>query len=142
MFYVNINGQQRLVKFGARNENGVSNFETLLPSTAEAIRRHSLFKRGVIHEHERPQEKKEAPKPIVKPTAEINTATPMPAVSDNAVDIPDNKKDDTEEIKAVNFTQAKSILSKRLGIKFSDIKTPDQLKQLAKDNNITIVFGK
>ena len=42
---------------------------------------------------------------------------------------------------AKNFTQAKSMLSKKLGINYKDIKTPDQLMKLAKDNGIIIKYS-
>ena len=65
IFFVNINGQQRLVQFGSRNANGSSIFQTTNEKTAEAIRNHSLYRRGVVVEQveKKPEVKKpEAPK--------------------------------------------------------------------------------
>lgn len=152
MFYVTINGVQRLVKFGSRNANGASVFITSLRSTAEAIREHSLFKRGVIVEQnpvvEEPEKK---PEPVTDPVVQM-FIPPKAAVREDVTEEPEepteipedevtNHADESEIIKAKNFTQAKSLLSKKLGINYKDIKTPDQMMKLAKDNGIIIKYS-
>jgi hypothetical protein len=130
-FYVNVGGQQRLVKFGERNAYGASVFQTILRETAEAIRRHSLFKRGVIRE-------------AVNDTAAEDTAarvtTEVLGSGRSTDEAP--KGPEAETIEAKNFTQAKSAVAKKLGIGYNDIKTPDQLMQLAKEHGLNIVYKK
>jgi len=153
-FYVNVAGQQRLVRFGERNSFGASEFRTQLRETAEAIRRHSLYKRGVIREMVSEEEAAKAVGARVR-AAVVTSDTAARADGDarvrTAVDTAgtaagaDGETAVTaakEVIEARNFTQAKSLLAKRLEIAYSDIKTPDQLLQKAKEAGIEIVYNK
>ena len=148
IFYVNINGQQRLVKFGERDTFGVSAFQTTNPYTAEAIRKSSLYKKGVIKEEIKVEEK---PEPVImgevkKVPADLETEpTPVDedaVVNDTVIEGATSTDNNENVIEAKNFTQAKSILSKKLNIKYNDIKTPDQLMKLASEANITIKYVK
>ena len=148
-FYVNVKGQQRLVKFGDRNAYGASVFTTMLRETAEAIRRHSLYKRGVIKEQvtEKPQAVQAptpTPKVVNKPVAKVATQTQQtkPATKEPTTTAAPEQTTKKELLEARNFTQAKSLLAKKLGIAYSDIKTPDQLMQLAKQAGIEVVYSK
>lgn len=144
MFYVNIGGIQRLVRFGSRNGNGVSVFTTALRSTAEAIRKHSLYLRGVVKEQVVVKPAADAAGVVAgkaslksegnagRPTAQIPAADTTGVVAD--------AEPQAEVIEAKNFTQAKSMLAKRLDIKYQDIKTPEQLLQLAKESGIIIKY--
>ena len=146
IFYININGQQRLVKFGERDTFGVSAFQTTNPYTAEAIRKSSLYKKGVIKEESKVEEK---PEPVImgevkKVPADLE-AEPTPVDEETVVNDTVNEgatsTDNNENvIEARNFTQAKSMLAKKLNIKYNDIKTPDQMMQLAKDAGITLKY--
>ncbi len=140
-FYVNVKGQLRLVKFGERNSYGACVFTTMLRETAEAIRRHSLYKRGVIKEQvtEKPQTAVETPAP--KPKVVAKPAAPQVKKETAATETPE-QTEKKEVVEARNFTQAKSLLAKKLGIAYSDIKTPDQLMQLAKQAGVEIVYSK
>ena len=138
IFFVNINGQQRLVQFGSRNANGSSIFQTTNEKTAEAIRNHSLYRRGVVVEQveKKPEVKKpEAPK---QESHAMGVVTDKPEA--NATGMVAESEEQGEIIEAKNFTQAKSLLAKRLDIKYNDIKNPDQLMKLAKDAGITIKY--
>lgn len=139
-FYVNIEGQQRLVRFGERNSYGASMFQTQLAKTAEAIRKHSLFKRGVIKEMTREEPKAAtATMPETKvPGTERNGANEANGANGQA----DGATGQENVLEVKNFTQAKSALAKKLDIAYSDIKTPMQLEELAKKAGITIVYKK
>lgn len=149
IFYVSINGQQKLVRFGERDTFGVSAFQTTNRYTAEAIRKTSLFKKGVIKEESKVEEEKPATvipakkAPVPEKSADPTTTEPT---DNQATTGTDNGNPDAgngqEVIEAKNFTQAKSILSKKLNIKYNDIKTPDQLMKLASEANITINYVK
>lgn len=153
MFYVSISGQMRLVRFGDRNMNGTSVFQTSNKETAEAIRKHSLFKRGVVKESfiEDKSVGKTNGRSNVKTsqgsevnagraTAEVNTAEGI-AADGTSTEVNTGEGGIQEEvIEAKNYTQAKSMLAKRLEISYNDIKNPDQLLQLAKKSGITIRY--
>ena len=149
IFYVSINGQQKLVRFGERDTFGVSAFQTTNRYTAEAIRKTSMFKKGVIKEESKVEEEKPATIiPAKKAPAPEKPADPTTTepTDNQATTGTDNGNPDTGNsenvIEAKNFTQAKSILSKKLDIKYNDIKTPDQLMKLASEANITIKYVK
>ena len=164
MFYVNIGGVMRLVQFGARNANGQSVFMTNNKNTAEAIRKHSLFRRGVVTEFEASDEPE---KPATKVTGtERRTRPAEPATEGTGTerrteepaepDEPATEGAGTERgtersteqgteqgeevIEAKNYTQARSLLAKRLEISYNDIKNPEQLIKLAKDAGITVKY--
>lgn len=138
-FYVNVAGQQRLVRFGERNTFGSSVYTTKLRETAEAIRRHSLYKRGVIRE----QVSDEAPKiKAATPVLEAPAKNERSEAKTEGADAKTKKEMAKEVMEARNFTQAKSLLAKRLDIPYNTIKTPDQLQQLAKEAGIEIVYNK
>jgi hypothetical protein len=148
IFHVTINGQRRIVNFGERSQSGVSLFQTSDGKTAEAIRNSSMFKRGIIEENSIITEK---PK-----TKNVQTPTPKKVAAAPAAQAPEQTPDQsgtqpltvdqsgsTENVIEVKtFTQAKSVLSKKLGIAFNEIKTPDQLAQMAKDAGLTFVYCK
>ena len=143
MFYVGIGGQSRLVQFGSRNVNGTSLFQTSDDNVAEAIRKHSLFKRGAITEFEREKTVKKPAKPVLRYNPIVQE--PVNTVKKPEVTVIDDNEEygqpvGTEVIEAKNFTQAKSMLAKRLNIKYNDIKNPGMLVQLAKDAGITIKY--
>ena len=152
IFYVSINGQQKLVRFGERDTFGVSAFQTTNRYTAEAIRKTSLFKKGVIKEESKVEEKKPATvipakkAPVPEKPADPTITEPTEPTDNQTTTGTDNGNPDAgngqEVIEAKNFTQAKSILSKKLNIKYNDIKTPDQLMKLASEANITINYVK
>lgn len=138
MFYVSISGQMRLVRFGDRNMNGTSVFQTSNKETAEAIRKHSLFKRGVV------KESFIEDKSVGKTNGRSNVKTSQGSEVNAAIATADGNTGkevrQEEVIEAKNYTQAKSMLAKRLEISYNDIKNPDQLLQLAKKSGITIRY--
>lgn len=138
MFYVSISGQMRLVRFGDRNMNGTSVFQTSNKETAEAIRKHSLFKRGVV------KESFIEDKSVGKTNGRSNVKTSQGSEVNAAIATADGNTGkevrQEEVIEAKNYTQAKSMLAKRLNISYNDIKNPDQLLQLAKKSGITIRY--
>lgn len=140
IFYINVGGQLRLVRFGERNAFGGSVFSTTRALSAEAIRKTALFKRGIIKEvTSLPQ-----PAPAVKdPSASASPAV-KGAVKQTAAPKKETKTaaDETkaELLKAKNYTQARSLLAKKLGINYRDIKSPDQLNQLANDAGVVVEY--
>jgi len=138
MFYVSISGQMRLVRFGDRDMNGTSVFQTSNKETAEAIRKHSLFKRGVV------KESFIEDKSVGKTNGRSNVKTSQGSEVNAAIATADGNTGkevrQEEVIEAKNYTQAKSMLAKRLEISYNDIKNPDQLLQLAKKSGITIRY--
>lgn len=139
-FYVNVAGQQRLVRFGERNAFGASTFTTRLRDTAEAIRRHSLYKRGVIREQV--SDEADAVTVLEAPAKGERVVTAMQAPAKEEKPIEAKQVTSKEVMEVRNFTQAKSMLAKRLDIAYGSIKTPDQLLQLAKEANIEIIYNK
>lgn len=140
-FYVNIDGQRKLVSFGERDSSGESSFQTENPKTAEAIRQNSYYKKGVIVENTiiQPEAKVTAEKKTGKKPEPKKGPEPKKESAIEPLTIP-NKKEGEEVLEVKNFTQAKSVISKKLGIAYNSIKTPDQLAKLAKDAGYTIVY--
>lgn len=152
IFYVTVDGRTRLVQFGERSQWGASNFSTDDAKVAAAIRRHSMFLRGVITETTPPQQEppKQVKKAATKPVGEQagTVAGQSPAADDDEGQGTDETGqdgagDDTANvIEADNFTQAKEAVMKRLGVDKDAVKTPILLQKVAKDNGLTINYKK
>ena len=138
IFHVLVNGLNRLIQFGERNNAGASTFYTPDINVACAIRRTSMFKRGVIKEFG--EQAKPAPKEVEKKASPVTSqgvvtnAAPVPSKQEKAAE----KADNVIEVK--NFTQAKEAVSKKLGIAKSAIKTPALLARVCKEEGLEIKY--
>lgn len=122
---VQAGGRNRLVEFGERNGNGVSCYQTSDAIIAQAIRRHSLSRRGVIVETTPPQQ--EQPQPEPKKVAKAET---QPKAADGT------------PIRAFdNFTVARETITKELGIARNRVRTPATLEKLARENGFVIKYN-
>lgn len=122
---VQAGGRNRLIEFGERNSNGVSCFQTTDAITANAIRRHSLSRRGVIVETTPPQQQE--PEPEIKKVVKADT---QPKAADGT------------PIRAFdNFTLARETITKELGIPRTKVRTPATLEKLARENGFIIKYN-
>lgn len=135
IFDVMIDGRKRLVQFGERSQFGASNFSTTDEKVAAAIRKHSMFKRGVITESTINAEDKD------KSTGAV-PSDKVPSIQKDPAQKATEEPDELDVIEVENFTQAKSAIIKRLGIDKNMVKTPPMLNKVAKDNGITIHYKK
>lgn len=158
IFYVTVEGRRLLVQFEERNQFGASNFTTTNEKVADAIRKHSMFERGIISENTPPQEvKKKRRRDRTNGADGVNGAD----VAENAQrqdDTPEEPRDseqgegdltppspdesDDNVIEVENFTQAKEAVIKRLGVSVDSIKTPILLNKVCKDNGLKIKYTK
>lgn len=123
---VQAGGRNRLVEFGERNEAGVSTFFTTNDAVAQAIRRHSLSRRGVIVETTKPQEP--APEKAKKATA--------------APQKPEEKTSDGTPVRAFdNYSVARETITKELGIPKTKVRNPAALEKIAKENGFIIKYN-
>lgn len=144
-------GVRRLVEFGDRNINGASSFITSDPKVAQAIRRHSMSRRGIIIEttpsqKEEPVVEEAKPQPrtlgvvkgIVKPAAP-QTRKPAGKKADAKKFQPQQKP--AGKVRAyANFSVAKSAISKEFGIPKTKIKTASALDKFAFENGFSIKY--
>lgn len=135
IFQVTVEGRQRLVRFSERNQFGASTFCTPDAKVAEAIRKTSMVKRGVIEETT-PKEEKKPQGTAAQVARPAESPQPHEGVDDE-VQPPDSKAD---VIEVDNFSQAKEAVAKRLGIDKSSIRTPPDLSAVAKRNGIIIKY--
>lgn len=142
IFHANVGGKTMLVEFGERSSYGASVFITPDPNIAQAIRRTSMFQRGVIKETT-PEEK-----PAVAAAKKADTATngktsleaAKPAKTTKASQEQPKATNPDNIIEADNFTQAKEIVARRLGIDRRTMKNPASLDKVAKENGLTIHY--
>lgn len=161
VFIVSAGGRNRLVEFSDRNENGVAVYKTDDEKIAQAVRKTSMARRGVITEtsqlpaeepkpaqptivlpkrtlqavvtsqKERTVLEKPAPKPKPQPKAVI-TPKPEQKVKGKEVSI------ETKEFE--NFTMAREAISKTYGIPKNKLRNPMALDKVAKENGFVIKY--
>ena len=120
---VQAGGRNRLVEFGERNEYGVSCFNTSDGAVANAIRKHSLARRGVIIETTPPQQ----PEPEAAPVVENS----KPATGG-----------ETGNVRTYdNYTIAREAITKEFGILKSTVRTPTALDKVAREHGFTIRYS-
>lgn len=143
VFYVaTADGRRLLVRFGERNSYGASNFATTDKQVAAAIRKHSMFQRGVIIETTPPKEKKKpaktAPLPTTPPPAGEQDPDTGGETGGEQTPPPEDAGNADNVINADNFTLAKEAVMKRLGVDADAVKTPILLNKVCKDNGIEL----
>lgn len=126
MFVVQTGGHNRLIEFGDRNQNGTSVFMTTDPGVAQAVRRNSLYRRGVIVETTKEPE----PQPVA--STPINKTEPLASTSAGSV---------SPEVREYeNFTVAREAIVKEFGIKKSEVRNPTALARVAGEHGFTIKY--
>lgn len=147
IFHIVVDGRTQLVQFGERSQWGASNFSTTDEKVAAAIKRHSMYKRGVITEFV--QEDKKPAKQVRKPAGKAEcTAAQQPQDTGKegqeppTPETPPGETDAANVIEAENFTQAREAVMKRLGIGKDAVKNPILLQQVAKEAGLTIKYNK
>ena len=124
MFVVQTGGHNRLVEFGDRNQNGTSVFVTTDLSVAQAVRRSSLYRRGIIIETTKEPE----PQPV-QPSKPVQPNSP----AQHAESSPEIREYD-------NFTVAREAIVKEFGIKKSEVRNPTALARVAGEHGFTIKY--
>lgn len=124
VFIVQSGGRKRLVEFGDRNENGVAVFKTTDAGVAQAVRRSSMSRRGVITESTKFVEPAPQPK---KPEGEkVAEKQQDPA----AVPVREYG----------NFTLAREAICKEFSLKKSEVRNPTALANVAKQYGFSIKY--
>lgn len=127
VFVVQCGGRNRLVEFGDRNISGASVFITTDPNVAQAIRRSSLSRRGVIVETTKPQE------PAPEKASQTNTNTTQKTQSPQEPASPEVRPYE-------NFTLAREAIIKEFGLKKSEVRNPTALARVAQEHGFTIKY--
>ena len=123
VFVVQAGGVKRLVEFGDRNENGVSAYSTTNAAIAQAIRRSSLSRRGVI------KESTKYPDPETQPSAPVKAAEKKP------------QKPAAPTVREYeNFTLAREAIIKEFGLKKSEVRNPTALARVATEHGFSIKY--
>lgn len=130
VFVVQTGGHNRLVEFGDRNQNGTSVFATTDANVAAAVRRSSLYRRGVIIETTREPEPA-APSPSPGTSA-------FPGTSGSSVTSGSSASPEVREYD--NFTVAREAIVKEFGIKKSEVRNPTALARVAQEHGFNIKY--
>lgn len=126
VFVVQTGGHNRLIEFGDRNQNGTSVFMTTDPGVAQAVRRNSLYRRGVIQETTKEPE----PQPVA--------SSPSKPIEPKSPTQPTDSSPDVREYE--NFTVAREAIVKEFGIKKSEVRNPTALARVAGEHGFTIKY--
>lgn len=123
---VQTGGRNRLVEFGERNGNGVAEYFTTNDAVAQAIRRHSLSRRGVIVETTRqqqaePEKPKAAVVQLLAQAEQTESGVPVRAYD--------------------NFTFAREAICKEFDIPKSSVRSMVALEAVAKEHGFTIKYS-
>lgn len=135
-FIVSAGGRNLLVSFGNRNQAGVAVFMTKEEKVANAIRRHSLSRRGIIEETTK-QKPVEAAKPTIKPVATVAKTAPVAEKQAPKKAVSDAEPKEREYD---NYTVARESICKELGIKKTTVRNPETLALVAKEHGIIIKY--
>ena len=146
-------GVRRLVEFGDRNLNGASSFLTSDAKVAQAIRRHSMSRRGIIiettpNQKDDPVVEEAKPQPrtlgvvkgVVKPAA--TQTRKLVAKKTDAKNTQPHQEPAGKVREFANFSVAKSAISKEFGIPKTKIKTASALDKFASENGFSIKYTK
>ena len=150
-FIINAGGRNLLVQFGDPNSNGVSTFTTKDPKVANAIRKNSLSRRGIICESSesagKELETEKKVKNVAMPTKETEKAdeggekTPEDAGDEAPAEKADEGGEKTpEEREYDNYTVARESICKELGINKGTVRNPEALARVAKEHGIIIKY--
>lgn len=148
-FTVMANGVRWLVEFGDRNINGASSFTTKNAKVAQAIRKHSLSRRGVIIEttpHQIEEAIIEEPKPQPRTLAVVKGIvkpgnTKKPVTKTNKTTEPKDPDKPTGEVREyANFSVAKNAICKEFNIPKTKVKNPGALAKIAAEKGFTIKY--
>ncbi len=158
IFYANVGGRSRLIQFGERNHAGASVFMTQEEKVAEAVRRNSMFKRGVITE----TTIKEEVKPVIAEAEPQRTeqtgkakknakggkkgsakkggknAAPVKAESVKAEAEPQRTEQEAKSFR--DFSHAREWFGKEYGVSRKELRNPTMLAEYAKKYNVTIKY--
>lgn len=123
VFVVQAGGRKRLVEFGERGDNGVSLFTTTDENVAQAIRRSSMSRRGIIVETTVEQ------KPETRPEAAVKTP-----------EKPVEKPAEGNVREYDNFTVAREAITREFSIPKSEVRNPTALDRAAKEHGFSIIY--
>lgn len=145
-FVVSVGGRNLLIPFGSRNQAGVSTFMTLDEKVAQAVRRHSLSRRGIIQETTKPAEKPSGT--VAKPEANTTGVVTRPAgkptgtvaAEKQAAKAAGTTAAEPKEREYDNYTVARESICKELGIKKSEVRNPSALAKVAQEHGIIIKY--
>ena len=164
-FIVQAGGRRKLIEFGDRNENGVSSFFTTDAKVAQAVRKHSLSRRGAIvettrHLEEEPVQEFVKPQPAVRtvalvkgvgakpvhsirPTGKISLrpkapAKPSPKKTQAVSDAVGGTSGEVREY--ANYTVAREAICKEFSVPKSKVRNPTALAQVAKEHGFSIKY--
>lgn len=139
-FIINAGGRNLLVQFGDPNSNGVSTFTTKDPKVANAIRKNSLSRRGIICESsesagkelETGKEVKKVAMPT-KETEKTDDKAPAETADEGSEKAPEEREYD-------NYTVAREAICKEFGINKSTVRNPTALAKVAQEHGIIIKY--
>lgn len=159
-----------MVQFGDPNSNGVSTFTTKDPKVANAIRKNSLSRRGIICESSesagKELETEKKVKKVAIPTKEAEKADATPQQTeqeaaqgeqhDTAETTTEASEETTDEAPAEtadeggekapeereydNYTIAREAICKEFGINKSTVRNPTALAKVAQEHGIIITY--
>lgn len=145
VFFVQAGGLRRCVEFGDRNEAGASVYVTKDPKIANAIRKTSMARRGVIVETTPASVIEESLKAPSKPysVSESNRNRGKKAETGKTGSAPTDTagKDDGLEVREYdNYTVAREAITREFNIPKKDVRNPTALDRVAKENGFTIKY--
>lgn len=135
VFTVSTGGRNLLVEFSDRNSGGMSTFVTSNEKVAQAIRRTSLSRRGVIIEST-----------PIQTASSSQPATPSAPRIPKSPKVPNSPKDPVSSAQSPNvreydnFTVAREAVVKEFGIKKSDVRNPTSLARFAQEKGFSIKY--
>lgn len=164
-FIIQANGIRKLVEFGDRNENGVSSFFTTDPKVANAIRKHSLSRRGAIIETTKDLDQETVEEPVkpqrvvrtigmvkgvgakpqvsARPTGKVTTkprtaAKPSAKKTQAVADAVGGSAGEVREY--ANYTVAREAICKEFSIPKAQVRNPTALARVAKEHGFSIKY--
>lgn len=160
-FIINAGGRNLLVQFGDPNSNGVSTFTTKDPKVANAIRKNSLSRRGIICESSESAGKEletgKKVKKVAMPTKETEKTDVTPqqteqeatqgeqhdtaeATTEASKETDEGSEKTPEEREYDNYTVAREAICKEFGINKSTVRNPTALAKVAQEHGILIKY--
>lgn len=137
VFTIRTGGRNLLVEFGDRNSGGMSSFVTSDTKIAQAIRRTSLSRRGVIIESTPANQADTTPNPVPSSPSRPDLPT-SPTIPDK----PSASASTGSSVRSYdNFTLAREAIVKEFGIKKSDVRNPTALARFAQEKGFTIKYN-
>lgn len=145
IFIISAGGINRLVEFSDRNRDGGSSFQTDDAKVAKAIRKGSLYKRGVIQQVSGPTEEDEAQieamQNFLKRPSKADAWKDKTPVSDKIVKHVEEPQQPGQRVMEFNnITFAREAISRELGIPKAQLRSQAALDKAAKDAGIVIKY--